>query len=74
MKLWRDKGVLDCDEGHLTIKRKIDVNGDKERVYVIQLWGELPVVNSQGKSKVLKLSQKIAGDIVRESEDNADAV
>lgn len=74
LKLWRDKGVLDCDEGHLTIKRKIDVNGDKERVYVIQLWGELPVVNSQGKSKVLKLSQKIAGDIVRESEDNADAV
>ena len=39
LKVWRDKGVLNCDSNHLTNKVKFRIKDkDITRMYVIQVW------------------------------------
>lgn len=43
LKIWRDKGVLDCEDKHLTKKvnfKTLDIQSS--RMYVIQVWQALP--------------------------------
>jgi len=62
LKIWRDKGVLDCDKNHLTkkIRLKFDDKADV-RMYVIQLWREVK------PKKERKLSQP---SLLQESADD----
>jgi len=78
LKIWREKGVLDCDQGHLSNKRKIDVNGKEERAYVVQVWGEISAIQKstavqQGgraiKKKTITLSQNLTVNKLDERED-----
>lgn len=42
LKMWRDKGVLDCDEGHLTKKVNFKLlDTDKTRMYALQIWQDV---------------------------------
>ena len=81
LKLWREKGVLDCDQGHLSNKRKIDANGKEERVYVVQLWDDISAIQKstavqQGgravKKKIITLSQNLTLNKLDEREDEDD--
>lgn len=62
LKIWRDKGVLDCDKNHLTkkIRLKFDDKADV-RMYVLQLWREVK------PKKERKLSQP---SLLQESADD----
>ena len=43
LKIWREKGVLSCDEGHLTKKVRLHVNdANMIRMYVLQIWQDVP--------------------------------
>lgn len=42
LKIWRDKGALDCDIGHLTKKLTFKFgDNDTPRMYVLQVWQDL---------------------------------
>ena len=42
LKLWRDKGVLACDDKHLTKKITFKLGDtDKTRMYVLQIWEDV---------------------------------
>ena len=62
LKIWRDKGVLDCDSSHLTKKIALQF-GDKTstRMYVLQIWREVK------PKKERKLSQP---SLLQESADD----
>ena len=57
LKIWRDKGVLDYDSGHLTKKIKFKL-GDTAttRMYVVQVWKDIPpkVTTASQISSLLK--------------------
>ena len=55
LKLWRDKGALDCDGKHLTKKVSFKF-GDKKmpRMYVLQIWQDVqPKVKKASKISLL---------------------
>lgn len=56
LKIWRDKGVLDCDSGHLTKKIHFK-RGDTAttRMYVLQVWNDIPPKVSTKASQISSL-------------------
>ena len=62
LKIWRDKGVLDCDSSHLTKKIALQF-GDKTstRMYVLQIWREI------SPQKEIKLSKP---NLLQDSDDD----
>ena len=55
LKIWRDKGVLDCDSNHLTKKINFKLGDtDTTRMYVVQIWKDI-TPQAQKKSQIVEL-------------------
>jgi len=71
LKIWRDKGVLDCDSSHLTKKVHFNLgDADVTRMYAIQIWTAVQPKKERKLSKSSLLDNAIANDKEEEVESN----
>lgn len=63
LKLWRDKGVLACDDKHLTKKITFKLGDtDKTRMYVLQIWDDVQPKRQNASQIAMLLDGRDDGD------------
>lgn len=74
LKIWRDKGVLECEGKHLTKKVSIKHGEPSKRAYVIQVWEETPPKTAKGiHSKILLAANSDDEETEENNYDNANS-
>ena len=70
LRLWRDKGILVCDDKHLTSKAKVNPKDTApQRAYGLNVWTDAPI-KSASKSNVKFLLEQDTDPLGKEVEDN----